>query len=315
MLERSFGPTILALALLFGVSSVRPQESSTSNRKAARLQYRLVPDFLKLPSNLYFSEVSGVALNSKGHVFVLQRGAHPLVEFDQNGNFVRSVGEGLFTRPHGLRIDGGDNIWTTDNDAHFVLKLSPEGRVSMVLGQKDHPGDDHSHFNGPDDVAFGKSGEIYVADGENNSRIVKFDRDGHFLKAWGSKGSGPGEFRLPHTIATGVQGQVYVGDRENARIQVFDADGNFLTQWADIGHPYGIFVSPDQHIWVVDAEASQVSEIDRNGGLLGSFGISGRGPGQFAGAHALAVTPRKEIFVAEVFNWRVEKFAPVAEHP
>jgi len=274
-----------------------------------------VPDFLKLPSTLYLSEVSGVALNSLGHVFLFQRGTHPLVEFDENGNFVRTMGEGLFTRPHGLRIDASDNVWLTDNGAHFVLKISPEGRILMVLGQKDYPGSDQSHFNGPDDVAFGKSGEIYVADGEGNSRIVKFDRDGHFLKEWGRKGSGKGEFRLPHTIVTDSQGLVYVGDRENGRIQVFDADGNFRTEWTDVGHPYGLFVAPDQNIYVADAEASRVSEVDAKGKILLSFGTAGRGPGQFAGAHALAVTSKKEIFVAEVFNWRAEKFAPVDRHP
>jgi hypothetical protein len=101
-----------------------------------------------------------------------------------------------------------------------------------------------------------------------------------------------------------------VGDRENARIQVFDSEGKFLTQWRDVGHPYGIFVSPDQHIWMADAEASRVLEIDRSGKVLGGFGISGRGVGQLVGAHALAVTAQKEIFVAKVFNWRVEKFIP-----
>jgi DNA-binding beta-propeller fold protein YncE len=231
-----------------------------------------------------------------------------LVEFDENGNFVRTMGEGLFTRPHGLRIDSVDNIWVTDNGAHFVLKLSPEGRISMVLGQKDHPGNDHSHFDGPDDVAFGKSGEIYVADGEGSSRIVEFDRDGHFIRDWGTKGSNEGEFRLPHTIATDSQGLVYVGDRENERIQVFDAQGKFLMQWRGVGHPYGIFVTPDQHIWMADAEASRVLEIDHSGKVLSSFGNYGRGAGQFAGVHALVVTAKKEIFVAEVFNWRVEKF-------
>src|SRR6266478_2419916 len=138
---------------------------ASSSSSTAQLRYQLVPDFLKLASNSYFSEVSGVALNSRGHVFVFQRGTHPLVEFDENGEFVRTMGESLFNRPHGLRVDASDNLWVTDNGAHFVLKLNPEGRILMVLGQKDYPGNDHSHFDGPDDVAFGKSGEIYVADG------------------------------------------------------------------------------------------------------------------------------------------------------
>lgn len=315
MLRRALESMMLALVLFCSVSQGQPQDALASHRETAELHYRLVPDFLKLPPNLYFSEVSGVALNSKGHIFVFQRGPHPLVEFDENGNFVQTMGEGLFTRPHGLRTDDADNIWVTDNGAHFVLKLSPEGRVSMVLGQKDHSGNDHTHFDGPDDVAFGKTGEIYVADGEGNSRIVKFDRNGHFLTEWGRKGSGEGEFRLPHTISTDARGFVYVGDRENARIQVFDADGNFRMQWPEVGHPYGIFVSPDQRVYVADAEAARIFEIDVQGKILGSFGKAGRGPGEFAGAHAIAVTAKKEIFVAEVFNWRVEKFVPVGEHP
>jgi DNA-binding beta-propeller fold protein YncE len=289
-------------------------QDASSSQNTAQLQYQLVPDFLKLPANLYFSEVSGVALNSRGHIFVFQRGTHPLVEFDESGNFVRTMGEGLFKRPHGLRIDPSDNLWVTDNEAHFVLKLSPQGGILMVLGQRDYPGNDHSHFDGPDDVTFGKSGEIYVADGEGNSRIVAFDRNGNYLKEWGRKGSGKGEFRLPHSIVTDSQGFVYVGDRENARIQVFDADGNFRMEWTNAGHPYGLFVAPDQHLYVADAEAARVSEIDAKGNLLGGFGTAGRGPGQFAGAHALAVTSKKEIFVAEVFNWRVEKFVPIEQH-
>ena len=298
---------LIILLLTFALQVLRLQAQVASGQ-VTEMPYRVVPNFLKLPSDLYFSEVSGVAMNSKGHIFVFQRGSHPLVEFDENGNFVRTMGEGLFTRPHGLRIDSVDNIWVTDNGAHFVLKLSPEGRISMVLGQKDHPGNDHSHFDGPDDVAFGKSGEIYVADGEGSSRIVEFDRDGHFIRDWGTKGSNEGEFRLPHTIATDSQGLVYVGDRENERIQVFDAQGKFLMQWRGVGHPYGIFVTPDQHIWMADAEASRVLEIDHSGKVLSSFGNYGRGAGQFAGVHALVVTAKKEIFVAEVFNWRVEKF-------
>jgi sugar lactone lactonase YvrE len=199
---------ILPLVLLLGVVRTQAHATSSSQLRAVELDYRVVPDFLKVPSGLYFSEVSGVALNSKGQIFVFQRGTHSLVEFDKSGNFVRTIGEGWFTRPHGLRIDKADNLWVTDNGAHFVLKLSPEGLISMVLGQKDYPGTDHTHFDGPDDVASGKSGEIYVSDGEGNSRVVEFDGDGHFLKEWGRKGSGEGEFRLPHTIATDAQGLV-----------------------------------------------------------------------------------------------------------
>jgi len=134
--------TRLLILLLTFVLPVLRLQARVESEQVTELPYRVVPNFFKLPSDLYFSEVSGVALNSKGHIFVFQRGSHPLVEFDENGNFVRTMGEGLFTRPHGLRIDRVDNIWVTDNGAHFVLKLSPEGRISMVLGQKDYPGND-----------------------------------------------------------------------------------------------------------------------------------------------------------------------------
>jgi DNA-binding beta-propeller fold protein YncE len=319
MARRQISISVAVLAILGGPFTPPHAgalwQVTASSAKPTQLHYQLAPDFLKLPSSLYLSEVSAVALNSRGHIFVFQRGAHPLVEFDEKGNFVRTMGDGLFTRPHGLRIDALDNLWVTDNGAHFVLKLSPDGRVLMVLGQKDYPGVDRSHFNGPDDVAFGQSGEIYVADGEENSRVIEFDRDGHFLREWGRKGSGKGEFRLPHTIVTDSKGLVYVGDRENARVQIFDAEGNFRAEWTDVGHPYGLCVGPDEHIYLADAEASRVLEIDRSGRILGRFGNAGRGSGQFAGAHALAVTANREIFVAEVFNWRVEKFVPIDSHP
>src|SRR5215467_7702140 len=132
------------ILLLTFVLQVLRLQAQVESEQVREMPYRVVPNFLKLPSDLYFSEVSGVALNSKGHVFVFQRGTHPLVEFDKSGNFVRTIGEGLFTRPHGLRIDKADNLWVTDNGAHFVLKLSPEGQISMVLGQKDYPGTDHT---------------------------------------------------------------------------------------------------------------------------------------------------------------------------
>jgi hypothetical protein len=127
---------LIILLLTFALQVLRLQAQVASGQ-VTEMPYRVVPNFLKLPSDLYFSEVSGVAMNSKGHIFVFQRGSHPLVEFDEDGNFVRTMGEGLFTRPHGLRIDSVDNIWVTDNGAHFVLKLSPEGRISMVPGQQD----------------------------------------------------------------------------------------------------------------------------------------------------------------------------------
>ena len=178
------------------------------------LPYRVQPDFFELPNGLNFGEVSAVAVNSKGHIFLFQRVKPMLAEFDTNGHFLRSLGEGLFDTPHGLRIDAEDNIWTTDVGSHTVLKLNPAGRLQMVLGRKGQGAEADWLFNRPADVAFDKQGNIYIADGYGNSRIMKFDKTGRFLKSWGSFGNAPGEFELPHAVVIDKEGKVYVGDRE-----------------------------------------------------------------------------------------------------
>ena len=286
--------------------------SGETFQPVAELGYRPSPEFFSDSEHLNAGEASGIAFNSKGHIFLFQRVKPMLAEYDANGRFVRSVGEGLFTHPHGLRIDRDDNLWTTDDGSHLVLKLSPAGHVLLVLGRKDVAAESDWLFNQPTDVAFGKNGEIYVTDGYGNSRVVKFDRDGNFIKAWGSYGTGPGEFNLPHSIVVDQSGRVYVGDRENKRIQIFDADGNFLTQWTDIGYPYGLFITPDQHVWMVDGGYDRVVELDQNGRILGAIGEPGHAPGQFAWGHFLAVGTDRTLYVADVLNWRFQVFKPIA---
>src|SRR5262249_19704133 len=193
------------------------------------LDYVAVADSFSLPVGMTFGSTSGVAINSKGHIYVLHRGPSPLMEFDPSGKFVRAFGDGLFDRPHGLRVDAQDNIWATDVRAHVVYKLSPEGRVLLVLGVRESAGEMHAYghlrlFNEPNDVAFGPAGEIYVVQGHGRGepKVVKFDKDGNFIKAWGKKGTGPGEFDIAHSIAIDGKGLLYVADRNNQRIQVFD---------------------------------------------------------------------------------------------
>ena len=276
------------------------------------LGYHVIPDFFHAQDGINVGEASGVALNSQGHIFLFQRAQPMLAEYDERGIFLRSIGEGLFTHPHGLRIDDDDNLWTTDDGSHLVLKLSREGRVLLVLGRKGVAAESDWLFNQPTDVAFGKNGEVYVSDGYGNSRVVKFDRDGNFLKAWGKYGTGPGEFNLPHSIAVDKQGNVYVGDRENQRIQIFDAEGNFLKQWTGIGYPYGLFISADQHVWMIDGGYDRIIELDQNGRILGALGEPGHAPGQFAWGHFMAVGKDGKIYAADVLNWRFQVFAPAA---
>lgn len=287
--------------------------TTSAEQPVAELPYRIVPAFFQLPEDWQPGEASGVAVNSAGHIFLFQRAKPMLTEFDKNGKFVRELGEGLFTHPHGLRIDRDDNIWTTDDGSHIVLKLDRDGRVLLVLGRKGTAAEADWLFNQPTDVAFGKDGEIFVADGYGNSRVVKFDRQGNFLKSWGHFGSGPGEFNLPHSVVVGQDGRVYVGDRENKRIQIFDAEGNFLKEWTGIGFPYGLFITRDQHIWMADGGYNRIVELDSNGKILGAIGEPGHAPGQFAWAHFLALDQDRRLYVADVLNWRFQVFAPTGK--
>ncbi len=302
---------LLSAALLLLSGAMEAQEPA-GLQPVPELGYQVASDFFHMPDGMTVGEASGVALNSKGHIFLFQRVKPMLTEYDEHGTFLRSIGDGLFTHPHGLRIDDADNIWTTDDGSHLVLKLSPAGRVLLVLGRKDNAAEADWLFNQPTDMAFAKNGDIYVSDGYGNSRVVKFDRDGNFLKSWGKYGTGPGEFNLPHSVAVDRAGNVYVGDRENKRIQIFDAEGNFLKQWTGIGYPYGLFITPDQHVWMIDGGYDRILELDQSGKILGALGEPGRAPGQIAWGHFLTIGKDKKIYVAEVLNWRVEVFTPTS---
>ncbi len=223
------------------------------------IKFRSVPDFLKLPENMYFGEVSGVAVNSKGHIFVLSRGnstgpayaasAAQLLEFGPDGHYIREIGHNLYawSFAHAVRVDKQDNVWVTDKGSDMVIKFSPEGRVLMVFGRKQEASDEGTgplkHPNPPlppldglfrqvTDVAWNAEGDTFISDGYINSRVAKVDKNGKWLMSWGEPGQGPGalpgQFQRPHSIATDAAGNVYVADRGNARIQVFDGTGKFL---------------------------------------------------------------------------------------
>jgi DNA-binding beta-propeller fold protein YncE len=280
--------------------------SSAAEEPIPKLNYEAVPDFFQLPPGEYFVEVAGVAVNSKGHIYVFHRGKHPLMEFDANGKYLRSIADDLFVTAHTVRVDAEDNIWTTDVGSHMVLKLSPDGRVLLSLGRMRTPGDDVLHFNQPTDVAFDREGNIYVADGEGNSRVLKFNKYGNVLRGWGMKGSGPGQFDLPHSIA--IDGDlVYVGDRENGRIQIFDLSGQYFGEWT-LGHPFGLFITPDHFIYMSDAIAGRILKISRDGKVIGA--VEGPAPdkGRHFDPHSIAVGKDNSIFTAEVMPWRAQKF-------
>ena len=222
-----------------------------------KIRYQSVPDFLKLAPDMYFGEVAGVALNSKGHLFVFSRGdttgpaygaaAAQLLEFSADGKFIREIGHHLYawSFAHSVKVDKDGNVWVADKGSDMVIKFNPEGRVAMVFGRKQEASDEGTEplrhpkpplppvdgmFRQVTDMAWDAAGNTYISDGYINSRVAKIDKDGNWLKSWGEPGDGPGQFNTPHSIAVDAEGRVYVADRGNRRIQVFDGEGKFLSQ-------------------------------------------------------------------------------------
>jgi N-acyl-D-amino-acid deacylase len=219
--------------------------------------YHLVPDWGRLPAGMSWGEVPAMAADASGRIFAFHRGEPPVVEFDAAGAVVKTWGEKMFVWPHGLRIDRDGSLWITDGRARGgmgqqVFKFTADGKPLMTLGTAGVAGDSPTTFNGVTDVAVAPNGDVFVADGHVNSRIVKFSKDGAFIKAWGRRGDGPGEFNVPHTIFFDSRGRLFVGDRANRRIQIFDQNGTFLDQWTQFGSPSGIFIAPDDTLYVVD---------------------------------------------------------------
>ena len=229
---------------------------AAAQQAVPEIPFESVADFLKLPAGTHFGEVSGVAVNSKGHVFVFTRSnsaggpayapaAAQLLEFGPKGEFVREVGRGLYawSFAHTVRIDRDDNIWAVDKGSDMVVRFNTAGQVVMVFGRRKESADAETGpweerdpplapidglFRQPTDVAWDSRGNIYVSDGYVNSRVAKYDRNGDWVKSWGEPGTGPGQFHLPHAIAIDSNDNVYVGDRSNRRIQVFDTEGRFV---------------------------------------------------------------------------------------
>ena len=323
-----------------------------------------VPNPLKLPPDMNFGEVTGIAVDSKNHIFVFSRGntsgpaygatAAQLLEFAPNGKFIREIGKNLYAWSfgHAVRIDKNDNIWAIDKGSDMVVRFNPEGHVTMVFGRKQEASDEDTaplkhpvppkvaedgRFRQVTDVAFGPQGEIYISDGYINSRVAKADKNGTWLKSWGDRGKEPGQFNTPHNIATDAQGNVYVADRGNGRIQVFDGDGKFLRMIKiDIpvkddarpaigskptlqsyqqvmtmapGSPWTVCITPppNQVLYTSDAYPGRVYKLSLEGKLLGYFGESGKQLKQFGWIHAIACPLENVLYVAELLNWRVQK--------
>jgi sugar lactone lactonase YvrE len=281
------------------------------------MDYVAVADPLAFPPGITMGPAASVAFDSKGHLWVLNRGDQPLVEFDAAGKYIRSFGQGLFTRTHGLKIDRDGNLWITDVGAHIVVKMSPQGQPLLTLGTKGQQGvwneaEGSRLLNQPNDVAIGRNGEIFVVQGHTpgpngDPRVLKFDKNGSFIKSWGGKGKEPGKFEVAHGIAIDAKGLLWIADRENQRIQIFDADGAFVRELKYAGLPCSLEIGESQ-IYMVNGFAGQVLKLDLNGKVLAATGKPGKGVGEFGEAHFVAVSPKGEIYVADSVNGPVQKF-------
>ena len=237
--------------------------------------FRTVENWFKLPAGRMWGSTSAVDVDRDGtSIWVAERcGANscagkmdpPILKFDQSGTLVKSFGGGMFVFPHGIAVDKDGNIWVTDGQGrdgkgHQVFKFSPDGEVLMTLGKAGVAGDGPDTFNQPDDVAIAPNGDIFVSDGHTpamgNARVMKFAKDGKFIKQWGRHGSGPGEFEVPHALAFDSRGRLFVGDRANNRIQIFDQDGNFIDQWKQFSRPSGVYIDNHDVIYVTDSEST-----------------------------------------------------------
>jgi 6-bladed beta-propeller len=326
-----------------------------------QIPFQVVQDFFKLPPGMNFGEVPGIAVNSKGHVFVFTRSntangpaygpaAGQLLEFDSHGQYVREIGKGLYawSEAHSVRIDKDDNIWAIDKGSDMVVKFNPEGRVVWVFGRRKEGADNaqpwghpdpplppiDGEFRQPTDVAWDSQGNIYITDGYVNSRVAKYDKNGDWVKSWGSKGTAPGQFQIPHAIVIDRNDNLYVGDRSNRRVQVFDAEGNFKRMFtidvpsdpktravygetptgallAEVtGAPNSICITPGPNQVLFIGEITypgRIFEVSLEGKVLGVIGHSGRNLGEFSGAHELACPSDTEVYAAETANWRPDK--------
>jgi hypothetical protein len=326
--------TSCVVVALLGAAPLFAQTKAKAEN-VPEIQYDSVPNFLRLPPDVYFGEGIGIATNSKGHVFVYTRAADTrLFEFDQNGTYVREIGQGLYGLEfaHAVKVDAQDNIWAVDEGTNMVIKFNPEGRVAMVLGRRPEPvgGAFEStlpaappgryQFGRPTDITFDPQGNSFVSDGYVNSRVVKYDKDGRFVKAVGTRGFGPSEFNTPHAITSDARGNIYVGDRGNARVQVFDNDLTLRAIYDNVGSPWAICVSPGPHQYLFVSNSNpdsnpaaswaitgEIYKMELDGTILGKFGKAGKALKEFGTVHEIDCRNPNELYVSEISSWRVQK--------
>ena len=315
---RRLSALTLLLALAVPALAQRPQDPALLIPESApELNFTFVPDAVTLPAGTTMGPAAAVAFDSRGHIYVLTRGAQAFFEFDPNGAFVRAFGDKMFTRSHGLRIDAEGNLWATDVGAHVVHKLNPKGEILLTLGTRGEAGEwdeaaGSRKLNQPNDVAVAANGDVFVVQGHTpgargDARVLKFDKTGKFLTSWGGKGTEPGKFEVAHGAAIDAKGLLWVMDRENQRIQVFQQDGTFVREMKYKGLPCSVAIGRD-YVYMVNGFAGQLVQLDLDGKVLAATGKPGKAPGEFGEPHFLAISPGGDLYIADSVNGALMKF-------
>jgi len=323
-----------ALGLVAVMSGAQGLAASAA---APTVRYEEVKDWFQLPAGVQMGEAAGVAVDTSGHVFVFHRPgggfdtsatetltASPVLEIDaESGRLIRAWGANTFLVPHGITIDAANNIFLTDVGLHQVFKFSHDGQLILTVGEARVGKWDATHFNQPTDVAIRPDGSFYVSDGYVNSRVALFDASGRWVREWGTKGDGEGEFNNPHGLSF-VPGStdVVVADRENSRLQLFDGAGTFRRQWRGVagadttGRVFSVAADADGALYVgirradYDTAHTGVLKLDREWKIVAAIGFGRPGDPVFNAVHDLAVGRDGSIYVAETRTRRVVKLRP-----
>jgi len=279
---------LAVMAMLPWAAVAQPADQPKAEPNPKTNHYAEVPGFFKMPAGRSMGSSSAVMGDSKGNIWVVDRCAanscvdsplNPIMEFDAKGNFIKSFGAGLLQFAHGFTIDSKDHLWITDGVppggkgklGHAVLEFDTNGKLLRTMGKPGEPGSAPDHFTEPNAVLVAPDGTIFVSQNHTNNykgqpRVIKFDASGKFIKEWGSSGTGPGQFGMPHCLAMDSKGNLYVGDRDNNRIQVFTQDGKLLGQLTQFGRPSGIVIDRDDVIYVTDSESKNKEGYGHNPG-------------------------------------------------
>ncbi len=304
-----------------------------TNVGSGEYSYEIVADWAKLPPGWRFKEIGAVGVDRQDRVYVFNRGEHPMIVFDRDGNFLKSWGEGVFVNAHGLDMGPDDTIWLTDDFDHTVRQCTLDGKVLLTLGL---PGRSSRYMSGLPfhrctHTALAPNGDIYVTDGYGNCCIHKFDPSGRLIYSWGRPGTDPGEFNIVHNLVCDDAGMLYVADRENHRVQVFDGSGRYEGQWNNLHRPCAMFMTRGSRPTCFIGELGpglavnrqlpnigpRITITDMNGRRLGRIGglHAGIGPGEFIAPHGIAVDSRGDVYVGEVSHTNWSFFYPEVPTP